>query len=229
VLIATGHIPPAAALASLRAAQENAARLAAHDAAVESDLRELKLACAASLVDVNRATASDWRQLPGCTEAQADLLLRLQAGGVQLSGPDDLQRLLELDDATLREWRPRLLFHWYGEPAPLPVDLVAINHADAAELRERLSLSPDRLSRLLRERAHAPFRDLADLQQRVHLPAPVVEAWIGRLSFDLPIAPPAPPAPARVAPTRREAATGGPSLPPTRRRSNPTPRQGRTP
>jgi DNA uptake protein ComE-like DNA-binding protein len=224
VLIATGHIPAPSALAARRAAHEDAARQAAHDAAVERDFWTLKGACAAGLVDVNRATASDWRQLPGCTAEQADLLVRLQAGGVQLSGPDDLRRLLNLDGATLREWLPRLVFHWYGEPAPLPVEPVAINKAGAAELRERLSLSPERLGRLQQERARAPFRDLADLQERLQLPAPLVEAWIGRLSIDPPH-----PAPGPSSPARSEATPRGPSLPPTRRRSSPTPRQGRTP
>lgn len=149
-------------------------------------------------LDVNRATASDWLRLPGCTAAQADLLLRLQTGGVQLSGPDDLQRLLALDDARLRAWLPLLRFQWYGEPpasAPAPVP---INRVPAAELQARLGLSPDRCRRLLRERSRAPFRDLAELQQRLQLPPALVEGWIGRVSFD-------PPRP-------------GPALPPTANR-----------
>ncbi len=47
-------------------------------------------------LDVNRATAADWLRLPGIGPHQVDLLLRLQAGGVQLSGPEDLEQLLEL-------------------------------------------------------------------------------------------------------------------------------------
>ncbi|PTU03606.1 hypothetical protein DBR45_06215, partial [Pseudomonas sp. HMWF031] len=41
-------------------------------------------------IDVNRATADDWRRLPGCSEAMVDLLLRLQQGGVQFSQLEDL-------------------------------------------------------------------------------------------------------------------------------------------
>lgn len=205
LLIASGHLPSPSQLSSQRAAKEAAARQAAHEAAVEDDLQALKRAQARGLVDVNRATASDWRQLPGCTAEQADLLVRLQAGGVQLSGPDDLQRLLRLEAHTLREWLPRLMFHWYGDAAPLPLAPVAINLAGAAELKDRLALSPQRLQRLQLERSRAPFRDLADLQQRLQLPATVVESWIGRVCFDLPQAQPV--------------AGQGPSLPPTRRRS----------
>jgi DNA uptake protein ComE-like DNA-binding protein len=159
-------------------------------------------------LDVNRATPADWLRLPGCRPEQADLLLRLQAGGVQLSGAEDLQSLLGLDDATLRAWRPLLRFHWYGDPAPAGPVPVAVNRAEAAELRERLGLSPERCERLLAERARAPFRDLAELQQRLQLPAALVESWIGRVAFD-----PAGPA------TEPGAARKGPALPPTVRSS----------
>ena len=161
------------------------------------DGREVRLAASLGWqLDVNRATRADWQRLPGITAAQVDLLQRLQAGGVQLSGPDDLQRLLELEPARLATWLPVLAFRWYGEPPPLaqpgPLDL---NGAPAAELR-RLGLSGERLQRLLRERSRGPFRDLADLQARLQLPPALVEQWIGRVCFggrgpgpSLPLAP----------------------------------------
>jgi DNA uptake protein ComE-like DNA-binding protein len=155
-------------------------------------------------LDVNRATASDWRRLPGCSAEQADLLLRLQAGGVQLSGPEDLQRLLGLDDARLHAWLPLLRFHWYGEPTTPGPAPVAVNRATGAELQARLGLSPERCRRLLRERGQAPFRDLADLQKRLQLPPTLVEGWIGRVGFE-------PPLP-------------GPALPPTTPPTAPRPR-----
>jgi DNA uptake protein ComE-like DNA-binding protein len=168
---------------------------------------------------VNRASASDWRQLPGCTAEQADLLVRLQAGGVQLSGPDDLQRLLQLDGPTLQAWLPRLQFHWYGQPAPVALGPVAINRAGSAELKGRLDLSTERLKRLQLERARAPFRDLADLQQRLQLPPTLVETWIGRVSFEPPDSQAPAPTPETLEANRR-LPKGGPSLPPTRSRSS---------
>ena len=106
-------------------------------------------------LDVNRATAADWFRLPGISPAQVDLLLRLQHGGVQLSGPDDLQRLLELPADQVAAWQPLLLFRWYGEgapqaPRPRPVDL---NRAAPLELQRRLPQLDDvRRQRLLRRR-----------------------------------------------------------------------------
>jgi hypothetical protein len=135
-------------------------------------------------LDVNRATATDWLRLPGIHADQVDLLLRLQAGGIQLSGADDLQMVLELSDAVLRGWLPLLEFRWYGEPAaPFKlVNRVDLNQASSQKLAG-LGLDPPRLSRLLRERSRRPFRDLADLQERLQFPAELVESWIGKVHF----------------------------------------------
>ena len=143
-----------------------------------------RLAALGWSLDVNRATAADWARLPGCRPDQIDLLLRLQAGGVQLSGPEDLQRLLELDTATLQAWLPLLSFQWHGNlPAARHPERIEINLATAETLATRLGLDPTRIERLLRERRRSPFRDLADLQQRLALPPDLVEAWIGKVAF----------------------------------------------
>ncbi len=83
---------------------------------IEQTLQELKLKQKSSIpistfsVDVNRATTSDWYQLPGCTVAMAELLVKLQKGGVQLSGPEDLFQVLELPEDLANKWRPHLVF-----------------------------------------------------------------------------------------------------------------------
>ena len=135
-------------------------------------------------LDVNRATAADWLRLPGCQPSQVDLLVRLQAGGVQLSGPEDLQPLLHLEAATLAAWLPLLEFRWYADASsrgPVPLDL---NRASGdAITRQQPELAGERLKRLLHERQRGPFRDLADLQQRLQLPPALVEGLIGRVCF----------------------------------------------
>ena len=42
------------------------------------------------VMDVNRASRDQWLQLPGCSQDTADLLARLQQGGVQFASADDL-------------------------------------------------------------------------------------------------------------------------------------------
>jgi DNA uptake protein ComE-like DNA-binding protein len=136
-------------------------------------------------IDVNRASLSDWLKLPGLQTNQAELLLKLQRGGVQLSGPADLGQILELSEVQLELWKPHLLFRWYSEP-PSPVQApINLNSALAAELSSLEVFSPDGRKRLLRERARRPFSDLADLQERLGLPAGVVEDLIGKVSFGL--------------------------------------------
>ncbi|MEB3234181.1 MAG: hypothetical protein VKM98_02035 [Cyanobacteriota bacterium] len=192
LLIATGQLPAAKTPAEPESTAETS---------VERDLLELRLRqnpglrlrdatevrLAADLgwrLDVNRATAADWLRLPGISADQVDLLLRLQAGGVQLSGPEDLERLLGLPAAVVCGWQPLLQFSWYGDgaataAASAPLD---INQAQPQQL-QALGLSGQRCTRLLRERARRPFSDLADLQQRLQLPPALIEAWIGKVRF----------------------------------------------
>jgi DNA uptake protein ComE-like DNA-binding protein len=185
------------------------------DDSVERDLLALKLAQnpglrlrsaeevrqAAALgwrLDVNRATAADWLRLPGCSPSHVDLLLRLQSGGVQLSGTEDLQNLLHVDGELIRSWTPLLEFRWYGEPPPARPAPLDLNRCRAEQLGAQLALEESRCRRLLQERSRAPFRDLADLQQRLQLPAELVEGLIGRVCFGQgPIGPelPRPPRP----------------------------------
>ena len=204
LLRVTGQIPAAsrpAAPADAAAEQERVQKELVERELVEQELLALKLQQnpalklddaeavkrAAALgwrLDVNRATAADWLRLPGIAGDQVDLLLRLQAGGIQLSGADDLQRVLDLSEAVVRCWLPLLEFRWYGEPAT-PIQSatrVDLNQASSQELAG-LGLDPPRLSRLLRERSRSPFRDLADLQQRLQFPSDLVESWIGKVSF----------------------------------------------
>ena len=54
---------------------------------------------------------------------------------------------------------------------------------DTADLLALLGWPEQRLANLMRERRRDGFKDLADLQERLCLPASSVEALIGRVSF----------------------------------------------
>jgi DNA uptake protein ComE-like DNA-binding protein len=232
LLIASGQIPPPTARAPQSGPASPAPAGAAASGplspegeraeAVERELLALRLTQDPSLplrdaeevrraaelgwwLDVNRATAADWRRLPGCLPEHIDLLVRLQQGGVQLSGAEDLAQLLPLDAATLHGWLPLLRFHWYDGPAePVGLAPVAVNQASARELERLPQLTAERCARLLRERSRAPFRDLADLRDRLNLPPSVVEQWIGRVAFHPgPAGPHLPPARPPASPRRR--------------------------
>jgi DNA uptake protein ComE-like DNA-binding protein len=170
------------------------------EASIERELLALKLAQNPSLrlrsaeevlhaaalgwrLEVNRATSADWLRLPGCTPCQVDRLLQRRREGIQLSGTDELQTVLQVSDALIQAWRPLLDFRWHGAgpaPGPAPLDL---NRCSAALLQARLPLLEPCRRRLLQERRRQPFRDLADLQQRLQLPSAVVESLIGTVCF----------------------------------------------
>jgi DNA uptake protein ComE-like DNA-binding protein len=209
LLVAAGQIQPQPAA--------GAATSQSPDELVERELLALKLAQEPTLrlrsaaevrhaaalgwrLDVNRATASDWLRLPEVSGEQVDLLQRLRAGGVQLSGPEDLLRVLGVDEERIRCWEPLLEFRWYGLEATAPPGPLDLNRASAADLQSRLpGWPPQRCAHLLEERRRGAFRDLADLQARLQLPPSLVEDLIGRVCFG---------------PDR-----AGPSLPPRPKRS----------
>ena len=88
------------------------------------------------------------------------------------------------DSDTVIAFCPLLLFRWYGEPAAPQARQLDLNRASASQIHAAITeLTPERCQRLVRERQRAPFRDLADLQQRLQLPASLVETLIGRVRF----------------------------------------------
>ena len=198
LLVATGLIPAAPPQPP---STDQGERTDQGESAIERDLLSLKLQQnpalrlnsavevqhAAALgwrLDVNRATAADWLRLPGITPDQVNLLLRLQRGGVQLSGAEDLGQALDLTADQVAGWLPLLDFRWYSEPPSTGAQgaRLDLNLATTHELGD-LGLSSERCQRLVRERAREPFRDLADLQERLQLPSDLVERWIGKVRF----------------------------------------------
>ena len=135
-------------------------------------------------LDVNRATPEQWQQLPGCSEAMVDVLMRLQRGGVQFSQLADLALLLNLPAELIDLWTPHLVFRWHGDAPELPKQPpLDLNAAAPTLLETTLNWPKPRLQRLIQERRLKPFEHLADLQERVCLPPDAVEQLIGRVSF----------------------------------------------
>lgn len=212
LLEATGQLPPlspppgAVALGPPGMGAEEAVerellalKLALNPALRFRDGAEVRQAAALGWsLEVNLAEARDWLRLPGCRPELVDRLIRLQGEGQQWSGPGDLAAALQVPPARVGTWLPVLRFRrrCHPRPVPLPPPL-AINQASERLLQERLGLGPERCRWLLGERAREPFRDLADLQQRLDLSPEQVEGWIGRFRYD---------------------AASGPVLPPARRR-----------
>ncbi len=137
-------------------------------------------------IDVNRANFSDWQKLPKCSENMAELMIKLQQGGVQLSCEEELFQLLELPNHLKEQWSPHLIFRWYGEPiSKADTPIVDINNATSTELKNALKLNEKGIQTLLKERQRRPFKNLADFQERLLLPASIIENLIGKVRFGL--------------------------------------------
>lgn len=187
LLVATGQLPPPPAAPADEAVEREllALKLAHNPDLRLRDAAEVRHAAALGwTLEVNLAAAADWLRLPGCRPDLVDRLIARQRDGIQWRDPGELAGALQVPPEQVLIWLPVLRFARQGEPASAraPVPL-AINQASEGLLRERLGLAPERCRRLLRERDREPFRDLADLQQRLQLPADLAEHWIGRFRY----------------------------------------------
>lgn len=136
-------------------------------------LEEVAIAADLGLrLDVNRAGVDDWLRLPGISIRQARSLVELTSSGVQLLCLEDISAALGLPGDRLRPLAPLLRFTYYDRDSDTQPLRLNPNLASETELAQIPLLPPPLCARLLREREQGgPFRDLADLQQRLGLPA----------------------------------------------------------
>ena len=129
-------------------------------------------------LDVNRGSQAMAR-LPGCTDDMADLLVRLQRGGVQFAAADDLFRLLDLPTDLAQP--PHLIFHWYGDAPLQPVD----SCISTTPVPQNSQPWPGRNNASMGYCASDASAGsvISPTCKRLSLPASSVEALIGRVSF----------------------------------------------
>lgn len=139
------------------------------------------------LIDVNRATLADWLQLPGLTLEQGRSLVALQAQGVQFHCLDDLAAALSLPVEQLRPIEARLAFYYY-EPKGFnsdevsPIGAVDPNRAPLGTLMRIPGINAAMALQIIHHRT-PPYRNLADLQQRLGLGADQIEHLMHYLQF----------------------------------------------
>ncbi len=136
-------------------------------------LEEVAIAAELGLqIEANCASVDDWLRLPGISIRQARSLVELTGSGVQLLCLDDMAAALGLPSARLRPLAPLLRFTYYDSDSDTQPLKLNPNRASAAELTRIPFLPPPLRDRLLAERQQrGPFRDLADLQQRLEIEA----------------------------------------------------------
>ncbi len=135
-------------------------------------------------LDVNRASVDDWLRLPGISIRQARSLVQLTGGGVQLLCLEDMAAALGLAGDRLRPLAPVLCFTYYDTDSSTQPLRLNPNLASPAELTRLPLLTPALVEQLVAERQQrGPFRDLADLQQRLQLAAEQTAQLLHYLTF----------------------------------------------
>ncbi len=136
------------------------------------DLSEVEKAAQLGLaIDVNRATVDDWLRLPGISIHQARQLVRLTQTGVSLYCVEDLAAVLSLPAEQIQPLAPVLRFRFYGPASTEALQPRNANQASAADLARLPGLGAELAQALVAERDRSgPYRDLADLVQRLALP-----------------------------------------------------------
>ena len=129
-----------------------------------TSIQELQAAAALGVrIDVNQASLDDWLRLPGLSIHQARLLVELRQSGLEFYALEDLAAALGLPVARLQPLAPMLQFCCYEALPP-----VNPNDAPLAKLMQIPGLEAEQAVAIVQERQRGRYRNLLDLQQRLH-------------------------------------------------------------
>ena len=135
-------------------------------------LMEVELAASLGVqIDANQATVDDWLRLPGISIHQARVLVQLTQSGVQFHCIDDVAAALGVPIDRLRPLQPILRFCYYDTESLYAVCPISLNTA-TVEMLLQIPAIDDFLARAMvnHRNSNGPYRNLADLQQRLYLP-----------------------------------------------------------
>lgn len=148
-------------------------------------LEEVDRAAALGIrIDVNQASVDDWLKLPGLSIHQARSLVQLTQAGVQFHCLEDIAAVLRSPLQRLKPLEPVLQFCYYDPESSCAVRQVNPNTASVEDL-VKIPLIDSLLAKaLVHHRRASPYRDLADMQQRLYLPGDLTSALIHYLCFN---------------------------------------------
>lgn len=133
-------------------------------------------------IEANTASVDDWLRLPGISIHQARRLVALTQSGLAFSCIEDVAAALGIVPQKVQGWAAVLQFCYYA-PESLSPATVDVNTASAVQLTTVPAIDPFLSRAIIHYRKSGPYRDLADLQQRLRLPAEVTVELLHYLSF----------------------------------------------
>ncbi|MBP0019174.1 MAG: ComEA family DNA-binding protein [Cyanobacteria bacterium SBLK] len=130
-------------------------------------LDEVQIAAELGLqLDVNRATVDDWLRLPGISIHMARSLVELRGMGVQFLCIEDIAVAIGLSLNLLQSLQPLLYFCYYDPESADNPQRINPNTASLKQL-ETIPWVDAQFARAIVQ--NRPYRNLADLQQRLAL------------------------------------------------------------
>ncbi|KGF72452.1 hypothetical protein DO97_08775 [Neosynechococcus sphagnicola sy1] len=148
-------------------------------------LQEIQIAASLGVkIDANQACVDDWLRLPGLSIHQARMLVNLSQSGVQFHCLEDLAAALSLPVQRLKPLEPVLSFHFYDADSIFTVTTVNVNTAALEHVLAIPGMDAGLAKALVEQRQQTGlYRNLADLQQRLSLPATLVTELMHYLRF----------------------------------------------
>jgi DNA uptake protein ComE-like DNA-binding protein len=147
-------------------------------------LEEIQRAAALGVkIDVNQATVDDWLRLPGLSIHQGRLLTQLAQSGVQFFCVEDVAAALGLPTQRLQPLAPIMQFCFYDEAGVVTIERVNPNTASIERLAEIPGIDAGLAKAIGHHRRAGAYKNLADMQQRLHLPSPITANLMHYLQF----------------------------------------------
>ncbi|MEL6158838.1 MAG: ComEA family DNA-binding protein [Cyanobacteria bacterium J06627_32] len=135
-------------------------------------------------IDANTASIDDWLRLPGLSIHQARTLTNLTKRGLSLSCLEDVAAAIQLPIQQIQPWQYILQFCYYDREAALEPVATNANTATAHELAAIPNIDIFLGRAIVHYRQDGPYRDLADLQDRLRLTTAVTTDLLHYLRFD---------------------------------------------
>jgi len=149
-----------------------------------ASFEEMRLAASWGIkIDANTASVDEWLRLPGLSIHQARSLQALTGKGLFFSCIEDVAAAIALSPEQIRPWEAMLQFCYYDREAALEPTTVNANMATADELATVPTLDIFLGRAIVHYRQQGPYRDLADLQDRLRLTTAVTAELLHYLSF----------------------------------------------
>lgn len=136
-------------------------------------------------IDANQATVDDWLRLPGLSIHQARSLVELSRSGVKFYCIEDIAAALSLPVQRLQPLEPLLSFVYYDHESLVdPTHLVNPNTATVEALAKIPYMDLSLAQAVIENRVAAgPYRNVADFQRRLQLPAEAIAQLMYFLRF----------------------------------------------